>query len=262
MLIWEYRFFHAQAERLMHIKGEYDACIGEMRRIIDAHNECELAEGDEKKKLNDAGLEQFTAVNREMRYLRQAALDYAREHNLADAVGRLYDDSEEQAYSSGRRKVVRKKQKKKQSYVYKPPRDIQVKEPIFQLPIDKGSFWLSSPFGPRKTAHGTWGFHYGIDMAAVKGTPVKAAGSGRVTVACYQKGYGNTVVLVHDGAFKTRYAHLQKISTKVGAQVHQGEIIGTVGDTGHIRKRGRDGSHLHFEVSVHGKRVNPFYFLI
>lgn len=261
MLILEYRFFHHQTARLLEIKSEYEACISEMRRIMDAHNDCEIAEGDEKKKLNDSGSEDtFIVVNREQHYLRKSAVTFAQQYNLADAVSRLYDDVPEQT-GSRRRASKKRRQKNVKNYTYRPS-NIQVKEPIFHLPIDKGSFWLSSPFGPRKNPNGTWGFHYGIDMAAVKGTPVKAAGSGKVITACYQKGYGNTVVILHDNKFKTRYAHLQKIKTKVGAHVQQSEIIGTVGDTGHVRKRGRDASHLHFEVIVNETRANPFYFLI
>ena len=100
-------------------------------------------------------------------------------------------------------------------------------------------------------------------MAAVKGTPVKAAGTGIVTVASYQSGYGNTVVIVHDRKFKTRYAHLDKILVKTGTEVYQNTVIGKVGATGFVRKKGRDASHLHFEVHVFGKnKVNPFYFMI
>ncbi len=50
MLIFEYRFFHQQTARLLEIKSEYEACISEMRRVMDAHNDCEIADSDEKKK--------------------------------------------------------------------------------------------------------------------------------------------------------------------------------------------------------------------
>jgi murein DD-endopeptidase MepM/ murein hydrolase activator NlpD len=117
---------------------------------------------------------------------------------------------------------------------------------------------MSSPFGPRKNPNGSYGFHTGIDLAAVRGTPVKAATSGVVLQAGCYKGYGNMVLLKHDYNVKTRYAHLSKIDVSVGQSVDRGDIIGRVGNTGHVRRRrGRDGSHLHFEVYVAGKRVNP-----
>ena len=134
-------------------------------------------------------------------------------------------------------------------------------EAIFAWPITRKQFWLSSPFGPRKKPNGTRGFHYGIDMAAVRGTPVKAAGPGVVIEACYMSGYGNTIVISHNKKFKTRYAHLAKIMVRRGQTVEQGAIIGKVGDTGSVRKRGKDASHLHFEVSVFGKQVNPCCYL-
>ncbi len=64
-------------------------------------------------------------------------------------------------------------------------------------------------FSSRKIK-GKWKFHTGLDMAAVKGTPVLAAGAGIVTQALYQPGYGNTLIITHNKKFKTRYAHLAK----------------------------------------------------
>lgn len=140
-----------------------------------------------------------------------------------------------------------------------------VRRPIknfgLEWPIDKDKFWLSSLFGARKRINGTWGFHHGIDMAAIKGTSVKAARSGVVVEACFQTGYGNTVVIAHNTTVKTRYAHLHAIRARVGQRVTQGTVVGTVGETGFIRKKGKDGSHLHFEVYEHGKRINPMHCL-
>jgi murein DD-endopeptidase MepM/ murein hydrolase activator NlpD len=131
----------------------------------------------------------------------------------------------------------------------------------FMWPVDLDKFWLSSLFGPRKRVDGTWGFHHGIDMAAVKGTIVKVVRAGTVVEASFQTGYGNTVVVQHSDALKTRYAHLHTIRVCVGQKIKQGTIVGTVGETGFIRKKGKDGSHLHFEVYEKGKRVNPLHCL-
>ncbi len=133
----------------------------------------------------------------------------------------------------------------------------------FAWPIENSQFWLSSFFGPRKQPSGAWGFHYGIDMAALKGTPVKAAYAGMVVEATHGAGFGKTVVVMHNNKYKTRYAHLNTILVRIGQKVEQGEIIGKVGDTGIVRsKSGRDPSHLHFEVYKFGKRVNPMYYLV
>ena len=98
-------------------------------------------------------------------------------------------------------------------------------------------------------------------MAACKGTPVKAAASGKVVVAQNLSGYGNCVMLEHNSRYKTRYAHLHRIMVHPGQVVQTGEVIGSVGDTGLVRKSGRDASHLHFEVHQDGRRVNPLGFL-
>lgn len=131
----------------------------------------------------------------------------------------------------------------------------------FSLPLPAGSFWLSSRFGPRPRPDGSAGFHHGIDLAANKGTRVYAARSGIVLYAGYDNGYGKTIVIKHGTHFKTRYAHLDRISVHTGDTVIRGATIGAVGSTGHVRKKGGDGSHLHFEVYYHGKRVDPLQFL-
>lgn len=131
----------------------------------------------------------------------------------------------------------------------------------FSLPLPVGSFWLSSRFGPRPRVDGSPGFHYGIDLAANKGTRVYAARSGVVLHAGYDNGYGKTIIIKHGPHFKTRYAHLDRIGVRTGDTVMRGAVIGAVGSTGHVRKRGGDEYHLHFEVYYHGKRVDPLQFL-
>ncbi len=131
----------------------------------------------------------------------------------------------------------------------------------FHWPLELHHFWLSSLFGARKKANGTPGFHYGIDLAALKGTPVKAAAAGQVIQAQYLPGYGNNILIQHNKYYRTRYAHLQRMHVTVGQHVHQGQKIGTVGDSGSVRKNGRDASHLHFEIYHNGSHVNPLRYL-
>ena len=126
-------------------------------------------------------------------------------------------------------------------------------------PLRHGSFRIGSPFGTRRRPNGTWGFHHGLDLPAAHGTIVIAAAPGFVIEAHHAAAFGNTVLISHSSTLKTRYAHLSKIDVQVGDQVEQGQCIGRVGNTGNTR--GRNGNHLHFEVLVHGKRVNPTYFL-
>jgi murein DD-endopeptidase MepM/ murein hydrolase activator NlpD len=134
---------------------------------------------------------------------------------------------------------------------------------FFAWPVNPSQFWVSSFFGPRKNPGGKWAFHAGVDLAAVRGVPVLAAADGLVIEAAYSPGYGNYVLIKHTSLFKTRYAHLDKILVRVGQRVHVNDNIGRVGSTGFVRKsrRGGSASHLHFEVYMKGKPVNPFIFL-
>lgn len=131
----------------------------------------------------------------------------------------------------------------------------------FHWPLELHHFWLSSLFGARKKANGKPGFHYGIDLAAMKGTPVKAAAAGTVVQAQYVPGYGNNILIQHNKYYRTRYAHLNRIHVSVGQKIEQGQKIGAVGDSGSVRKSGRDASHLHFEIYHNGSHVNPLRYL-
>jgi murein DD-endopeptidase MepM/ murein hydrolase activator NlpD len=103
-------------------------------------------------------------------------------------------------------------------------------------------------FGPRGDA-----FHPGIDLPALSGTPVAAAGRGCVSSAGYDPGgYGNLVVVQHRAGMTSWYAHLSRISVRPGECVVAGSRIGRVGATGHAT-----GPHLHFELRVRGAAVDP-----
>ncbi|KKP29325.1 MAG: hypothetical protein UR12_C0010G0042 [candidate division TM6 bacterium GW2011_GWF2_30_66] len=128
-------------------------------------------------------------------------------------------------------------------------------------PIDKTRFYFSSLYGPRRKRSGAWGFHYGVDMAALKGTSVYAAHGGIVVEARFRPGYGNNIVIAHSRKYRTRYAHLSKMLVSVGQKVSRSEIVGAVGNTGYVRSSHGDGSHLHFEVIELGKKINPLPFI-
>lgn len=118
------------------------------------------------------------------------------------------------------------------------------------MPV-KSAFRYTSGYGPR------WGRqHAGIDMAGPTGTPIYAAGEGVVTFAGWQRGYGNVIKVEHALGTETRYAHLSRISVKAGQKVSRGARIGDMGNTGRST-----GPHLHYEVRVNGKAVNPLSFI-
>ncbi|WP_322030686.1 M23 family metallopeptidase [Paraburkholderia sp. J76] len=114
-----------------------------------------------------------------------------------------------------------------------------------------------SPFGNRidPFTH-RMSFHPGIDLVAPAGTPIFAAASGRVVFAGPKAGYGNAVEIDHGNGFVTRYGHASKIDVRVGQIVQPHEHIADVGTTGRST-----GPHLHFEVLVAGRAVDPAAYL-
>lgn len=130
---------------------------------------------------------------------------------------------------------------------------MSAKKALMKTPIEGAR--LSSYYGKRK--HPVLGYtrmHKGLDFSAPTGTPIMAAGDGVVERASRYGSYGNYVRIRHNSTYKTAYAHLSKYGRgiKAGKRVKQGQIIGYVGATGRVT-----GRHLHYEVMVNGKQVNP-----
>ena len=115
---------------------------------------------------------------------------------------------------------------------------------------------VTSPFGERRGGHR----HPGVDLDGNTGDPVVAAAAGRVVVAGSAPagfhGYGLLVVLDHGGDVQSMYAHLSAVAVHAGDVVAAGQRIGSVGATGEAT-----GSHLHFEVHVGGRLVDPLRWL-
>ena len=117
--------------------------------------------------------------------------------------------------------------------------------------------WVSSGFGARRhPVTGRPDFHYGVDIAGLLGTPVAATADGTVAIAGRRGNYGLVVVIDHGYGLRTLYGHLSRILVRPGQRVGKGQVIGAVGSTGLST-----GPHLHYEVHVRGRPVNPFTFL-
>ena len=100
--------------------------------------------------------------------------------------------------------------------------------------------------------------HYGIDFTAPVGTPVQAAGDGRIKrVEKKRTGYGYNVIIDHGYGFETLYAHFSKITVKQGQRVKRGQKIGEVGSTGTST-----APHCHYEIRYKGKKVNPIDYVM
>ncbi len=116
---------------------------------------------------------------------------------------------------------------------------------------------ISSYFGTRSDPFNfTEKKHEGIDIAAAKGTSIKAAADGTVTYSDTNGNYGECVIINHGNGISTLYGHASKLLVKVGQKVKKGDLIAKVGNTGRST-----GPHLHFEVRVNGTQVNPLDYL-
>ncbi|MCE3254721.1 MAG: Glycyl-glycine endopeptidase precursor [Rickettsiaceae bacterium] len=128
-----------------------------------------------------------------------------------------------------------------------------VKKSLLKTPINGAR--ISSRFGMRR--HPVLGYskmHKGIDFAAPTGTPIFAAGNGTITYYGRKGGYGNFVQIRHTADYSTGYGHASRFvkSLHVGSKVRQGEVVAYVGTTGRST-----GPHLHYEIMIRGKQVNP-----
>ncbi len=118
--------------------------------------------------------------------------------------------------------------------------------------------WLSSRTGGRADPFtGEADYHPGLDISADRGTPVYATADGTVTQASFSGAYGNLVVIDHQFGLESRYGHLSAFRTQRGQAVKRGDLIGLVGATGRAT-----GPHLHYEVRVNGRILNPLQFLL
>lgn len=116
---------------------------------------------------------------------------------------------------------------------------------------------ISSGFGYRRDPFtGRGAMHAGLDFKADYGAPIHAAAKGRVSFVGQRSGYGNVVEIDHGNGLMTRYAHMSAFKAKVGQPVAAGDVIGAIGSTGRST-----GPHLHFEVRINDRAVNPRPFL-
>ncbi len=296
LLTVEYRALNTTASKVLELKEDYRSYVMALKRAI--REKTREANKDEKSDVKKNSIieenegefaffpsatglvdsefpqETFLVVNREPRHLKAGALEHAKQYNLDQVLAKMFDTQEWQQVQKKRVASARrtKKQRRKRSVQGSPSRPVVFEEApkiaiadrdfLFSYPIERSKFWLSSPFGPRRIGRHAWKFHYGVDMAACRGTPVQAAASGIIIESGVNTGFGNCIVIMHNHKYKTRYAHLNARYVKLGEKVARGKVIGSVGATGHVRSRGNDASHLHFEVYSFGRRINPMSVLI
>jgi murein DD-endopeptidase MepM/ murein hydrolase activator NlpD len=165
------------------------------------------------------------------------------------STGNIVDDSF--TNRNKRYQAVRYTNKKGQSNYYT-PEGLSMRKTFLRTPLD--IFRISDGFNLRRKhpIHKKIKAHRGVDYAAPRGTPVYAAGGGKVTEVGYSKYNGNYVFIQHGQTYITKYLHLDKKKVRKGQTVKQRQIIGTVGSTGYST-----GSHLHYEFLINGVHRNP-----
>jgi murein DD-endopeptidase MepM/ murein hydrolase activator NlpD len=193
-------------------------------------------------------------------------IDFALDIRKGDSLSLLYEekflDGEKighgniiaaQFINNGRTFQAIRFKTQKGSHYYTPD-GLAMRKTFIRTPVDFTR--ISSKFNPNRLhpIFKTSRPHRGVDYAAASGTPVKAAGDGKISFAGKQNGYGNVVIIDHGRGYQTLYAHLRGFArgTKRGARVSQGKIIAYVGQTGWAT-----GPHLHYEFRINGTHKNP-----
>ena len=133
---------------------------------------------------------------------------------------------------------------------------IAVQRTPFAMPV-RGGVTQTSGFGYRRDPRGGGTrMHSGVDWAGPSGTPIYATAAGTVTQAGRDGAYGNLVIIRHDFGVETYYAHLSSIAVREGQRVSRGDRIGGMGTTGRST-----GVHLHYEIRVGGRPINPLTYI-
>jgi murein DD-endopeptidase MepM/ murein hydrolase activator NlpD len=129
--------------------------------------------------------------------------------------------------------------------------------PLLRAPLDS-PLVAASGFGARMhPIFATVRQHNGLDLGAALGDPIRAVEAGVVVMAEMRNGFGNTIVIDHGGKIASLYAHQSRFEVEVGDVVARGQLIGRIGSTGWST-----GPHVHLEVRVAGRPVDPFLYLV
>lgn len=125
-------------------------------------------------------------------------------------------------------------------------------------PAAKSEVEVISPFGVRRgrAGGGLTKYHQGMDIKGPRGIPVQATANGEVSFAGKMSGYGNVVILAHGEKFMSLYGHLDTLDVEKGQPVRQGQKLGNLGATGNAST-----PHVHYEVRIDGKSVDPTPYL-
>ena len=224
-------------DRVRELRNESRAVVDRLRAARDRIEEARNTIAAQKQALEQTrtSIEAHQSKLRQARGEREDALAQIKDHEqkLEGRLGDIQQKITEKLLGPG---------------AVLPPGAIQSGSNGFIWPVNGP---IVSPFGMR------WGrMHEGVDIAVPSGTPIRAAASGSVAIAGWVGGYGNYTCINHGGGIATCYGHQTSIGVSVGQSVKQGQVIGTVGCTGHCF-----GPHVHFEVRINGAAVDPMGYL-
>lgn len=212
---------------------------------------------------NRAGISQATIM--QIANIFSGVIDFALETRKGDSFDALYEEKyvDDQYIGVGRLLAASYTNDKETFTAYRyefedgtasyfNPEGISMRKTFLRAPLDFTR--VSSEFNLRRMhpVHKKIKAHRGIDYSAPTGTPVYAAGDGRVSKAGYSPANGNFVFIAHNNQYMTKYLHFHKRFVKTGQRVKQGDVIGTVGSTGYAT-----GPHLHYEFLLNGVHRNP-----
>lgn len=220
--------------------------------VLDKYRDACLKVEQQKVELDQALKEAET----QEKVLRQQKLEY--EAELASREKKLAELAELERNTQSDYNSVVKEEEALNASIEKMLAELASSSSIYvggsmQWPLPAANNVITCKYGPRiHPITKKYGTHTGIDLRATTGTNIYAANDGTVVTAATSVAYGKYVVIDHGGGIATLYAHMSSIKVKANQKVKQGAVIGLVGSTGYST-----APHLHFEVRVNGKHINP-----
>lgn len=186
--------------------------------------------------------------------------DHAEYENLADILEKEFNDEVNAAIAAEnkRREELALEAEREEERRQQEALEEAIRKQQFLWPLPVAWNYISYTYGYRTMEDmGYYNkFHYGIDVPAYRGTDIYASKAGKVLTAKYHTSYGYYVLIDHGSGYQTLYAHASKLYVTAGQYVEQGQVIAAVGTTG-----SSNGNHLHFEVRVNGKLLNPLDYV-
>lgn len=214
---------------------------------------------------DDAGLSDATIM--QLANVFAYDIDFAQDLRRGDSFSVIYEQVYQEGertrdgailaaefVNGGRRHVALRFEVEKGRFDYFDPEGRSLRKAFLRTPVEFSRISSRFSAGRMHPVLGRMRAHRGVDYAAPTGTPIRAAGDGKVQFRGWQGGYGNVVIVEHGGRYTTLYGHMSRFANglRVGSRVAQGEVLGYVGMTGLAT-----GPHLHYEFRVAGTHRDP-----